>query len=210
VRTVNRTLFIFCCIVFPGAASLFAQTWNFAKERDGIKVYTRKEPDSELKSFKSTLDVHSTMDKVLYLIGNVKNTEWWEENVKNIKIMAYEKDKYARYYLVYDVPWPFSDRDLCVEAKITDDPATGKRVIFATPMTNVCPMQPELVRITKYWQRWTVQPMGNGVIRLTLEGFVDPGGNVPSWLYNMVITDAPLKVMRGVRNRVEAPSDSTK
>jgi hypothetical protein len=45
--------------------------------------------------------------------------------------------------------------------------------------------------------------MENGVIRLTLEGFVDPAGNVPSWLYNMVIVETPLKVMRRVKKFVQ-------
>jgi hypothetical protein len=67
----------------------------------------------------------------------------------------------------------------------------------------VIPEKPDLVRIKNYWQRWTIEPRENGMIHIVLEGFVDPGGNVPSWLYNMVITDTPLKVMRGVKERVE-------
>jgi hypothetical protein len=45
--------------------------------------------------------------------------------------------------------------------------------------------------------------MENGVIRLILEGFVDPAGNVPTWLYNMVITETPLKIMRRVKKFVQ-------
>jgi len=60
-----------------------------------------------------------------------------------------------------------------------------------------------MVRIKNYWQKWTIIPMEKGVIKLVLEGFVDPGGTVPAWLYNMVITDTPLKVMREVQKRVE-------
>ena len=44
--------------------------------------------------------------------------------------------------------------------------------------------------------------MENGYIHVLLEGFVDPGGNIPPWLYNMVITETPLTVMRALRERV--------
>jgi hypothetical protein len=192
-------LFVFLLI----SVDLSAQSWTFAKEENGIKVFTRKEPGNSLKTFKGITDVTSTMDKVCQLIGNVNNHDWWDENVKEIKVLAYEKDKYFRYYLVYEVPWPLTDRDLCVETRVTIDPVTGKHVLMATPLTDVVPEQPDRIRIKKYWQKWTIQPMENGVIRLTLEGFVDPAGSIPSWLYNMVIVETPLKIMRRVKRYVE-------
>jgi hypothetical protein len=194
------TFFIFFLLFSIDSA---AQTWDFVKEEEGIKLFTRKDAGSSLKSFKGIMDVTTSMDKVCNLIGNVKNHDWWDENLREIRVLTYEKDKYFQYYLIYKVPWPLSDRDLCVEAKVTDDPVTGRRVISATPLNNVIPEKPGLVRIKNYWQKWTIQPTDNGVIRLTLEGFVDPAGNVPSWLYNMVIVETPLKVMRRVKKFVQ-------
>ena len=181
----------------------YGQDWDFIKEKDGIRIYTRKEGNSSLKQFKGVADIHASMEKVSEVIGNVKNTDWWDKNLEEIRVLLYEKDKHIQYYLVYGVPWPLSDRDLCVDSKITIDPVTGTRVIYATPLPNVIPIHPDRVRITEYWQRWTLIPQANGTVHAILEGYVDPAGNVPSWLYNMVITDTPLKVMRGVKLRLE-------
>lgn len=194
---------IFFLFIFSITADLSAQSWTFVKSQEGINLYTRKEEGSLLKSFKGIMDVHSTMVKVCDLIGNVNNHDWWDENLREIKVLSYEKDKYFQYYLIYHVPWPFTDRDLCVESNVSIDPVTGRRTITATPLSNVIPEKPDLIRIKKYWQKWTIQPMENGIVRLTLEGFVDPAGNVPSWLYNMVITETPLKVMRRVKRYVQ-------
>jgi hypothetical protein len=194
---------ILCFILLIIAADLPAQPWTFVKEQDGVKIYTRKEGGSSLKSFKGVMDITTTMDKVCNLIGNVKNHDWWDENLREITVLRYEKDKYFQYYLVYPVPWPVTDRDLCVEANVNTDPATGIRTITATPLSNVIPDKPNRIRIKKYYQKWTIQPMENGVIRLILEGFVDPAGNVPTWLYNMVITETPLKIMRRVKKFVQ-------
>jgi len=201
---IRSRLGLFFLLLFFGiTGNLAAQTWVFVKEQEGIKLFTRKEDGSSLKSFKGIMDVTSSMDKVCNLIGNVNNHDWWDENLRQIKVIKYEKDKYFQYYLVYHVPWPFTDRDLCVEAKETTDLLTGRRTITATPLNNTVPETQDLIRIKKYWQKWTIQPMDNGVIRLTLEGFVDPAGNVPSWLYNMVIVETPLKVMRRVKKFVQ-------
>lgn len=180
-----------------------AQEWKFVKEKDGIKIFTRKEAGNSLKSFRGVADLHTTMAKASNLIGNVKNVDWWDKNVKEVKILAFEKERYARYYLIYDSPWPVMDRDLCVEATITTDPVTGRRVVEARPLPHLVPEREDAVRIKNYWQRWIVESRGEGVVHVVLEGFVDPAGSVPDWIYNMVITETPLKVMRGVKERLE-------
>ena len=183
-------------------SDLSGQSWNFVKERDHIKLYSRVEGNGSLKSFKGVVDIHADMEKVSSMIGNVTNFEWWGENIREIKVLFYEKDKHIQYYLIYDAPWPFMDRDLVADVHITTDPSSGTRTIYSHPLLNVIPENPDLVRVTSYWQRWTIQPLNNGVIHLTLEGFIDPAGSIPSWLYNMLVIETPLKLMREVQKRV--------
>jgi len=182
-------------------SELSGQTWNFVKERDHIRLYTRVEGKGPLKSFKGEVDIHADMDKVTAMIGNPKDLEWWGENIRGIRVLLYEKDKHIQYYLIYDSPWPFTDRDLVADVRITTDPLTGTRTIYSCPLLNMIPDNPELVRVTRYWERWTIQPLNNGIIRLTLEGFIDPAGSIPSWLYNMIVIETPLKLMREVQKR---------
>ncbi len=179
------------------------QEWNFIKEKDGIKIYTKKEKGNSLKSFRGVTDIRASMEEVTHLIGNVKNLDWWDKNLREIRVLRYEPDKYSQYYLVYDAPWPVNDRDLCVEAKITDDPFNGTRTIMSTPMTDIIPEQPGIVRITNYWQRWIMTPGHHGKVHVVLEGYVDPAGSVPDWIYNFVITETPLKIMRGIKEKLE-------
>jgi hypothetical protein len=183
--------------------NLGAQDWKFIKEKDGIKVYSRSEDSTTVKSFKGVADFNTTMEKMKRVIGRVESFEWWDENITEIKVLAYEEEKLIRYYLVYDVPWPLSDRDLVAEAIITNDPVTGVRKVRASAISGVVPENPDLVRITYYWQQWVMEPQPNGPIHVTLEGSIDPGGSIPTWLVNMVITDTPLNVITKARQVVE-------
>ena len=81
-----------------------AQSWEFIKEKDGIKIYTRKDAGKSLKSYKGVTDIHAPADKVFALIEDVNNTDWWDKNLNQIKVLLYEKYKRAQYYLVYDLP----------------------------------------------------------------------------------------------------------
>lgn len=200
----NKILSIVIIIlVLCSFRSLFGQSWDFIQEQHGIRFYTRDEPNTGFKSFKGVVDIHTTMEKVSQYIGNIQNFDWWDEDITGIKVLLFEKEKLIRYYIVYDVPWPLSDRDLCVEAIIRTDKITGIRTVTAKPLPDMLPEIPDMVRIKNYWQTWTIEPLGGGMLRLILEGYVDPGGIVPSWLYNMVITNAPLKQMVEIVKRVE-------
>jgi hypothetical protein len=199
------SILVFFLFVFSFA--LQAQRWDFVKEKSGIRIFLKKEPGNSLKSFKGVMEVRSTMEKIQTIVGNVRNFDMWDESIRELKIIDEKENVFTQYYLVYHVPWPLNDRDLCVEARISVDSATGKKVIYATPLSDVIPEYPERVRIRNYWQQWTIEPLKNGFIRLTLEGFADPGGIIPSWLYNMVITDTPLNLMLKVKEKVEIPPE---
>jgi uncharacterized membrane protein len=68
-----------------------AQSWDFIKEKDGIRIFTRKEGGNSLKSFRGVAEIHAPIEDVYNLIGNVKNLDWWDKNLREIKVLHYEK-----------------------------------------------------------------------------------------------------------------------
>jgi hypothetical protein len=184
------------------AEDLCGQSWNFIKEKDGIKIFTSTVLNSSLKSFKGETTFRAKMDKVGLLLGNTKNLDWWDKDISEIKVLASEENKSIQLYLVYDLPWPLTNRDLVILSQISTDPLTGEKTVFSTPLSNVVPEKPNLVRIRKFWQKWTIQSLEKGYVHVILEGFIEPGGNIPPWLYNLRITETPLKVIRSLRERV--------
>jgi hypothetical protein len=201
-----NTLFRFSFILFFAFIvpfSMQAQAWEFVKEKDGVKIYTRKDPGKSIKSYKGVADFRAPAEKIFALIEDVNHTEWWDKNLSNIKVVRYEKYKRAQYYLVYELPWPVGDRDLCVDVISNFDPATGVGTVIAGPMPGLVPEKEDLIRIKDYHQTWTVKAAGSTLTHVTLEGSVDPAGSIPDWISNMVIVDSPIKVMSGLRERVE-------
>jgi len=188
------------------SGSLSAQSWNFIKEKDGIKIYTGSEAGKFLKSYRGVTDIKAPAEDIFSLIEDVNNTDWWDKNLTQIKVLLYEKNKRAQYYLVYDLPWPVTDRDLCVDVKVTIDPVTGERRITAVPLTGVIPERNDMVRIKDYRQTWIVIPSGQNMTHVILEGYVDPAGSIPDWVSNMLVIDSPIKALSGVRERMAKQS----
>jgi uncharacterized membrane protein len=177
-----------------------AQSWDFIKEKEGIKIYTRVETGKLLKSYRGVTDINAPAEKIFTLMEDFNNTDWWDKKLTEIKVLLYEKDKRAQYYLIYDLPWPVPDRDLCVDVTITTDPVTGERKINAFALNGVIPEIKGMVRIKDYRQTWTLIPAGKEMTHVVLEGFLDPSGNIPKWIPNMLIIELPIKAISGLRD----------
>jgi hypothetical protein len=181
--------------------SVHAQEWEFEKEKDGIRVYTRAGESSNVKSYRGEATFRAPVDQVLKLITDVENFDEWDDDIREMRVLERVEGKSFTYYLVYDVPWPLEDRDLCVKAEITRDPSSGEYVVMAKPAAGLVPERDGIVRITGYWQKWSILPLDDGQIKLSTEGYADPGGQVPSWIVNMAVTDNPLETIEQVRER---------
>jgi hypothetical protein len=189
-----------CCLSGRISAQ---EEWEFVTEKDGIKVYTRQENGTNFKSFKGETDLMSTVAEVLAIVQDVEKFSDWDEDISQIKIIEQEKDKTLKYYVVYNVPWPFKDRDLVVDAQISTDSLTGTGLVIARSAPDSFPVDEELVRIMAYHQKWVIQPLANGIAHLTLEGYADPAGDIPAWIANLAITDTPLNMLRAIRESLE-------
>ena len=181
------------------SCSMAEQSWDFIKEKEGIKIYTRMETGKILKSYRGVTDINAPAEKIFSLMEDIKNTDWWDKKLTEIKVLLYEKNKRAQYYLIYDLPWPVPDRDLCVDVTITTDQVTGERKTNAVALNGVIPEHKGMVRIKDYRQTWTLIPAGQEMTHVVLEGFVDPSGNIPQWIPNIMIIEVPIKAISGLR-----------
>ena len=197
-----RLILMFSLILIL-SCSMAAQSWNFIKEKNGIKIYTRMEDGNSLKSYRGVTDINSPAEKIFALMEDINNIDWWDKNLTQIKVLLYEKDKRAQYYLVYDSPWPVTDRDLCVDVTITIDAVSGERKINAVALNGVIPERKDMVRIKDYLQTWTIIPSGIEMTHVVLEGFVNPAGIIPIWISNKLIIESPIKAICGLKEQIK-------
>ncbi len=59
------------------------------------------------------------------------------------------------------------------------------------------------VRIRSAYGSYLLQPVGEGVTRVTWQQFVDPGGALPAWMVNSMLTDLPFKSLQAFRRLVK-------
>ena len=199
---------LFACIFLAGP--LFAQNgdgWVFKSEKDGVKVYYKK--TSDIYEIKMVTSMKASLSGVVQLLNEVENYPSWGYKISEARLLKRTSDKEYYYYSKIDFPWPLSDRDIIVQAKLEQDSVTRRVTSTSHSKPNYIPENKDVVRIKTTTTKWTVVPGAGGWLYIEYYIYSNPGGNLPDWLVNMAIDVGPLETLSRMRNMLQQPKYRT-
>ena len=129
--------------LFLAIGWLVAGSWaeapaDFAldKDKNGIKVYTRKIEGSSLKEFKGVTSIKTSLTSLVALMDDTDALTKWLHNCSAAKLVQ-SMNYYERItYTVINAPWPVSDRDTVSYSKIVQDPKSKVITIYLKGMAD--------------------------------------------------------------------------
>lgn len=190
------SLLVFMLLLTASVASAQEYEWEFKKETNGIKVYTRDIADSNLKALKIIMEVDISVNAIMALLMNTTSyPEWVYKCSEAGPVEAVSALNTIDYYQI-DFPWPFSDRDLYTETVTTIDPVTGVITSTSTGLADYGPERPGFVRVPTHFNQWIITPVSP--VKTHLKYFLQstPGGSIPDWLVNLAADQGPVKSMQ--------------
>ena len=174
-----------------------AQDWQLKKDKNGIKVYVRTHTGSKLKESKAVMTTSGTIDNFLDLLLDFENYNTWTPKAKTGKLLKKINDKTYYFYADYKAPM-VADRDLAAKLTITKQTDSYLRIdMEGAP--DYTPEKDKHVRIPEYKGIYIVEKQSDGKLKITLEYFADPGGNVPSGLVNTSAVDVPYDLFSNLK-----------
>jgi len=183
-----------CCLL---TLETFSQSlWQLDKNKDGIKVYTRTEKNSDFKSFKAVITVDASTDKILKTLKNTANYTKWYGYTKTSKLLKREKD--VQYNYVETIfPWPFRNRDMVY--KMTTKRFNNDSIkISLKGIPDYIQEKKGIIRMKKAEGYILLQP-SNSTTKIIYVFHSEPGDNVPAWIANNAIAKLPFKTLSGLR-----------
>jgi hypothetical protein len=199
VQTVTLLLFLFCCL------NGFSQQNDciLKKRSDDIQVYTCKSGNVKFKSLKAEFAIkNTTVDELLAFIKNVKNFPTWQYNMISAELLLQETENKMITRSEIDAPWPVDNRELIVEYTLEKDATLGQLHIIVKTVAYDYPKKKGVVRVPFSHAEWLVVKDGTALkVRYTMR--VDPGGNVPAWLVNMAMAEAPYRSFINLKQQLE-------
>lgn len=165
--------------------------WNLRKNENGIAVYTRYASNSDIKEIWVVDTVKTTLSAVVAVLLDTKNYSNWVYRCRICKTLKIINDKEQYDYELTSVPWPFEDRDVITDSKISQDSVTKVVTVNSKGAPDYIPDSTGVVRIKNFHSIYTLTKLTDGRIKVDYALYGDPGGNIPAWLINANIVVGP-------------------
>lgn len=100
----------------PASALANEIPWKLEREEQGIALYTGTVGDSPFVAVKAVAQIDAPIEKVAQLLGDGNSCSPWRAMCKSSRVLKKVSDSENLIYLVLDLPWPATDRDLVVRS----------------------------------------------------------------------------------------------
>ncbi|MDX1960984.1 MAG: START domain-containing protein [Leptospiraceae bacterium] len=192
-----KKIFIYFLFILPSL--LFS--WDLAKNSNSIKVYTRNVEGSELKEFKATTSLKTSLSALVALLKDESAMlSWWPDS-KVAKIVKETSASDWYYYFEIKAPFPVNNRDMINRFQVSQ--AADKKVtITLTTHPEYMPVKSGIVRLPKLKGFWQLTPQTDGNVEIIYQLHSEPGGSLPDFLANSTVTDSPHKVLTNLRKKI--------
>lgn len=184
-------LFLIVGYLITGGYAEAPAEFTLEKEKNGVKVYTRRIEGSSLKEFKGVTAIRTSLTSLVALMDDTDALPRWLHNCGSAKLVQRISLAERITYTTVKAPWPVSDRDTVSYSKIVQDPKSRIITIYLKGMPDRYPVQSGKVRVPSLKGFWQFIPNKNGYVTVIYQLHSEPGGSIPDALANSTTTDIP-------------------
>ncbi len=196
-------LLIFIGLVIPGRVNS-QEDWTLQKDKNGIKVFTRKVENLKFHELKVECEFHGRLSQLAAVLLDVNNhTRWVYQAVKTELLEASGTNLF--FYTELECPWPFDNRDLVAHMSISQNQENKVMTVNAENVDGYLPVNEDIVRVKFSRVRWIVTPSTENHLKVDYRIQMDPGGSLPAWLLNLFISKGPFESFSKLKEEIELP-----
>ncbi|KPA90678.1 MULTISPECIES: START domain-containing protein [Pseudomonas] len=179
----------------------YAETWETAKDENGIKVSLAEVSGSKYKAYQGVTTIKASVAKIRALQEDVVGACAWIHECKSQKLVDKKGDE-SWTYTQFKAPFPVTDRDSYLHITTIQN-ADGSLTRKLQGVPTYKPEEKGYVRVAQVDGFWKLVPKGDNLTEVTYQVHTEPGGSVPSWLANKFVVEAPFNTLQALKERAE-------
>ncbi|MBC7530090.1 MAG: hypothetical protein H7318_00835 [Oligoflexus sp.] len=209
LRTALKVgLLSFATLLIEGSASArdwAKDGWEFVSESDGIKVYRKIYPGSDVKGVAGEAVLDGSIGKVLFMMVDHKHKPDWINRFKEAHTVEEIPPSSNIQYSSFDLPFPATDRDFVFRNDFSvDEKLRGVVIDVKSVVDKRASERADLVRGEIVRGKYSLIPQGDKTL-MQAEYLADPKGMIPTWLINFFQKEWPYKTLDAMRKQLKKP-----
>ena len=185
--------------------SRLSNEWQLIKNdrQRQIRTYAKLEDNKRIRSFRVEGILNSRMDTIARVLLDFPNYSKWYWEVMESRLLKQTSATDYHVYLVHRAPYGLPNRDVILRATLELQSRERNFVVVKVKAEpDYLPLVPKLVRMPAEDMTIRFTPLPNHRVQIDVEGYIDPGGKVPSWDANLIQRNAPYTVIMGFQRMV--------
>lgn len=200
------TILSICSVlVLSSFTNIMEDGWSLAREKSGIKIYTKKFKSYNYKEYKAVTIMDGTPSDLVKILKDVSTYQVWSYNcVANTAEVLKENKATSEMYIYMEIKAPIvANRDVIALYKFNAPAADGSITIDFEAVKDYIPKKNGKVRVPEMVGYWKAIPLEGGKMKVINRAFSHPGGNPPAGMVNGTTVNAAFYMLTEMRNLIE-------
>lgn len=206
---MSRVLVTLISILIGFSVSAQEPEWEFRKEEDGIKAYTRKHDWSKFDEYRVEMTLKTSVSNILALFKDFDVYPELFPGTATVINHIDEPDQYVNYIIV-KTPFPAKNRDGVYVNKLSYDSAAKNLHIDVSCTNEYYQKNSKNIQIENCKGFWDITDIGGGQVKVVQQFVMDPGGVVPAFIINMQTVKNPISTFSAIQKLSSLPKYQNK
>ncbi len=133
--------------------------WELDRNSDGVKTYTRwivMDGSQKTRERKGETVINCSVNDLVMLLSDSKSAKNWMSGIKENYCLKQISISEWYTYTLFDIPWPFEQRDLISNYRVNSSEEGKKTTILISSREHYLPEKQSIKRLTNYTGTWTI------------------------------------------------------
>lgn len=181
-----------------------AEGWNETLSDDGIVVFKRKRAGSAYEEVRAEARLAGKVDDFLPFFSNPENYKKWVYGALECAPLSKVNEADFTFRGVFQVPWPFENRELMSRVELKKKSEPEELTAKLTHVESQAQVPQGLVRVSRFESVWRVASAGDKMVDLSIEMYVEPGGSLPPFIVNLVLSRIQMWSIKNLKKEIAA------
>lgn len=174
--------------------------WQYINKLRGINNFQKNIAGTNSKAYKGVCVINSPIKTIYSIVTDVKNHKKWVKYCKSSKMVEQTSPDNSTQYYQFDIPWPFSNRDMVINS--TTDVSWDKGIATITSVASSqsdIPEEEAFIRVVESKQKWVLEQIGPSSTMVTFTSHTPLNTSDSSLLKKIASTTIPFSTLEQLK-----------
>ena len=183
------------------ASPAVAGEWRLTKEFQGVQIFSRYPPGAAYKEFYGEVEINAKPDRIVRLLQDLEAISEWHYRTEKAEVLDLIDQTNAIVHIFNRPPWPIRPRDVVCKVSLTLDKENKLIRITINSIGGLLPEEAPYIRTASLKAEWQIKSFTDTTSFLRYQIYVEPGGEIPRWLFNAFAVDVPLRTLLNLKGK---------